>query len=294
MLASDKGGNEMGDEKKKVGFIGLGDIGLPMAKRLVTGGYQTTVCGHVRRQPIEEMKSLGAMEVKTPKEVAQASDVSIIMVQNDKQADEVIFGPGGLLEGVKAGDGILLMGTYSPAFCKRVAEAAQPKKVDVLDAPVVGARMGAEAGTLGISVGGDKEALEKYREVLERMGKITYCGTIGMGQIVKLANNMCAIINAWVAAEAIAWGMKNGATEEMLVEHIKIGSGNSFSVQNWQWLKSMWTDPPPPTYYVGAKDLSYALAIAHEVNQACPIAALVCELAKKGPPKEFSRPVEKK
>ena len=276
----------------KVGFIGLGDIGLPMAKRVVTGGFETTVCGHVRRAPIEEMKGLGATEVKTPREVARSSEAAIIMVQNDKQAEEVVFGPDGLLEGVKEGDGILLMGTFSPAFCKKVAEAA--KKADVFDAPVVGARMGAEAGTLGISVGGDKDRLEKYRDVLERMGRITYCGDLGMGQIVKLVNNMCAITNAWVAAEAIAWGMKNGAGEDLLVEHIKIGSGNSFSVQNWGWLKTMWTDPPPPTYYVGAKDLSYALAIGHELNQSSPIAALVCELAKKGPPKEFSRPAQPK
>jgi 3-hydroxyisobutyrate dehydrogenase-like beta-hydroxyacid dehydrogenase len=275
----------MADKPKRVGFIGLGDIGLPMAKRIVTGGFETTVCGHKRRAPVEEMKRLGAKEVKTPREVAEATEVTIIMVQNDKQAEEVIFGPDGLLEGVKAGDGILLMGTFSPAFCRRVAEAAEPKKVDVFDAPVVGARMGAEAGTLGISVGGDKDALEKYRHVLERMGKITYCGHLGMGQIVKLVNNMAAIINARVAYEAIAWGIRNGATEELLVSHMKNGSGTSFAVQNWEWLRPYFQEPPPPTYYVGGKDLSYALEIAHQIGQPCPIAALVCELQKMGPPK---------
>jgi len=269
----------------KVGFIGLGDIGLPMAKRVVTGGFETTVCGHRRREPVEEMKSLGAREVKTPKEVAQASDVTIIMVQNDRQAEEVIFGPSGLLEGTNEGNGILLMGTFSPALCKRVAEAAKPRKVDVFDAPVVGARMGAEAGTLGISLGGDKDALEKYRSVLERMGKITHCGELGMGQIVKLVNNMAAIINASVAYEAVAWGIANGATEEILVEHMKNGSGSSFVVQNWEWLRSMMTEPPPPTFYVGSKDLSYALEIGHQIGRSSPIAALVCELLKKGPPK---------
>ena len=280
-------------EVKRVGFIGMGDIGLPMAKRIVTGGFETTVCGHKRREPIELMISLGAKEVQTAKEVALASEATVIMVPDDKLAGTVILGPEGLLEGMKEGDGILLMGTYSPAFCNKVAEAAAAKKVHVFDAPVVGARMGAEAGTLGISLGGDREALEKFRPVLERMGKITYCGGLGMGQIVKLANNMCATINSWVAAEAIAWGMRNGASEEMLVEHIKNGSGNSFSVQNWDWLKSMWTDPPPPTYYMGTKDLSYALAIGHELGQPNPIAALVCEIMKKGPPKEFSKPIKK-
>jgi 3-hydroxyisobutyrate dehydrogenase-like beta-hydroxyacid dehydrogenase len=145
--------------------------------------------------------------------------------------------------------------------------------------------MGAEAGTLGISVGGDEKAMEKYRPLLERLGKITYCGHLGMGQIVKLVNNMAAIINARVAYEAIAWGMRNGASEEVLVNHMKNGSGGSFVIQNWGWLKSMMTNPPPPTYYVGAKDLSYALAIAHEIGQPCPIAALVCELQFMGPPR---------
>jgi 3-hydroxyisobutyrate dehydrogenase-like beta-hydroxyacid dehydrogenase len=273
------------DKMKKVGFIGLGDIGLPMAKRILTGGFETTVCGHRRRQPVEEMVALGAREVKTPRDVGQAADVTIIQVQNDKQAEDVMFGRDGLLEGVKKGDGILLMGTFSPDFCRKVAAAAGPKGVDVLDAPVVGARMGAEAGTLGISAGGDKEALEKHRQVLERLGKITYCGALGTGQIVKLVNNMAAIINARVAYEAIAWGMRNGATEEMLVNHMKNGSGNSFMVQNWEWIKSMFTDPPPPSYYVGSKDLGYALSIAHEMGQPCPMAALACELNYLSPPK---------
>ena len=271
---------------RKVGFIGLGDIGLPMAKRVVGGGFETTVCGHVRRGPVEEINQLGAKEVKTPEEVAQASEVTIIMVQNDKQAEEVIFGPHGLLDGAKEGSGILLMGTFSPGFCKRVAEVARAQKVDVLDAPVVGARMMAATGRLGISVGGNKDVLEKYRPVLETMGTtITHCGGLGMGQIVKLVNNMAVIINTQAAYEAIAWGMRNGASEELLVEHMKIGSGNSWSVQNWEYVKSMMTEPVPPTYYVGAKDLSYALEIAHEIGQPCPVAALVCELQIGGPPK---------
>ena len=284
----------MAREVKKVGFIGLGDIGLSMAKRVVRGGYETTVCGHRRREPIEAMKSLGAKEAANPKEVAKASDVTILMVQNDKQAEEVIFGPSGLLEGVKEGDGILLMGTFAPAFCKSVAEAARPKKVDVLDAPVVGARMGAEAGTLGISVGGDKNALENYRAVLQTMGRITYCGELGMGQIVKLVNNMNATAHAWMLYESINWGIRNGASEKLLIEHIKIGSGNSFTAQNWEWIKSMFTDPPPPTYYVGAKDLGHAVAIGLELRQPAPITALLCEFCKGPPPKLLKGPDDAK
>jgi len=273
----------------KVGFIGLGDIGLPMAKNVVKK-FEVTVCGHVRRQPVEEMVALGAKEAPHPKGVAENSDVVIIMVQNDQQAEEVIFGQNGLMEGLKEGSGILLMGTFAPAFCRKVAEAGKPRKIDVLDAPVVGARMGAEKGTLGISVGGDEAVLEKYRPVLETMGRITYCGPLGMGQIVKLANNICATVHAWVAFEAVNWGIANGADEEMLVKHIQNGSGSSFIIQNWEWIKSMYTDPPPPTYYVGVKDMSHVLEIGKELRLPCPFTALACEMLKGPPPKLLDKP----
>lgn len=268
----------------KAGFIGMGDIGLPMAKNVVTKGYETTVCGHVSRQPIEEMIALGAEEAPHPKGVAENSDAVIIMVQNDTQAEEVIFGTDGLMEGLKTGSGIILMGTFAPDFCRKVAEAGKPKQIDVLDAPVVGARMGAAAGTLGISVGGDKDIVEKYRPLIETMGAITYCGPLGMGQIVKLANNICSTVNTWVLFEAVNWGIANGANEEMLVKHIQNGSGGSFIVQNWEWIKSMMCDPPPPTYYVGVKDMSHVLDIGKDLRLPCHFTALCCELLKGPPP----------
>jgi 3-hydroxyisobutyrate dehydrogenase-like beta-hydroxyacid dehydrogenase len=269
----------------RVGFIGLGDIGLPMAKRVVTSGYEVTVCGHRRREPVDEMKRLGAKEVKTPREVAQESDVTITMLRDDKDTGQVVLGPNGVLEGAREHSGIILMSTLSPSFCRMVAEAAKAKTIDVLDAPVVGARMRAATGELGISIGGDKDVVEKYRPVLETMGKITYCGKLGMGQIVKLVNNMAATVNSLVAAEAISWGIRNGADEKLLVEHMKIGSGNSWVVENWDYIKLSFSDPPPNTYYLGAKDLNYALNIGHEIGQPCPLIGLACELYKGPPPK---------
>ncbi len=274
----------------KAGFIGLGDIGLPMAQNVVTKGHETTVCGHVRREPIEEMKKLGAREVSTPKEVAEHSDAVIIMVRNDQQVGDVILGPDGLMEGLKNGSGIILMGTYAPAFMRKVEEAGKPKNIDVLDAPVVGARMGAAAGTLGISVGGAPEAVEKYRLLIETMGTITYCGPLGMGQIVKMANNICSTVNSWVLYEAINWGIANGASEEMLINHIQNGSGNSFIAQNWEWIKTMFTDPPPSTYYSGAEVMSHILEVGLQVRQPCPFTAMVCELTKGPPPQLLKGP----
>ena len=277
--------------KMRAGFVGMGDIGLPMAKNVVTKGFETTVCGHVRRQPIEEMVALGAKEAPHPKGVAQNSDAVIIMVQNDKQAEEVIFGHNGLMEGFKDGAGIILMGTFAPAFCRKIEDEGKTKKLEVLDAPVVGARMGAAAGTLGISVGGDKDIVEKYRPLIETMGTITYCGPLGMGQIVKLSNNICSTINSWVLYEAMNWGIANGGDEKTIIEHIKIGSGGSFIAQNWEWIKSMFTDPPPPTYYVGVKDMSHVLDIGKDLRLPCFFTALCNELLKGPPPKLLDGPL---
>lgn len=268
---------------KKVGFIGLGDIGLPMAKRVATHGYQVTVCGHVRREPVEEMKSLGANDVKTPKEVARASEVTITMVRDDVDTGEVVLGFNGVLEGSEEGSGIIMMSTLSPAFCRKVGEAGKAKGVGVLDAPVTGARMRAASGELGIMLGGREEVVEKYRPVLETMGKIIYCGELGMGEIVKLVNNMSLIINIHGAYEAIAWGVANGADEKLLVELMKMGTASSWPVHNWEYVKSMNVEPPPVTHYLGAKDLSYALKIARKIGQSCPMASLAYGIRASGP-----------
>ena len=261
---------------EKVGFVGLGEVGLPMAKRVITHGYKVTVCGHVRREPVEEMKRLGAMEVNTPKEVAQESDVIITMLRDDGETKDVVLGVGGIMKGVRKGCGIILMSTLSPALCRRIAATARTKGVNVIDAPVTGTRMRAATGELGIMVGGDKRIMEKYRPILETMGKMIYCGELGMGEIVKLASNMALIINIQGAYEAISWAIRNGADEGVLVELMRTGTANSWVVQNWEWVKSMNVEPPPLTFYLGSKDLGYALRIAREIGQPCPLAAL-CE-----------------
>ncbi len=261
---------------EKVGFIGLGEVGLPMAKRVITHGYKVTVCGHVRREPVQEMKRLGANEVDTPKEVAKESDVTITMLRDDVDTEDVVLGVGGVMKGARKGSGIILMSTLSPALCRRIAVVARTKGVNVIDAPVTGTRMRAATGELGIMVGGDKRIMEKCRPILETMGKIIYCGELGMGEIVKLASNMALMINIQGAYEAISWAIRNGADEDVLVELMRTGTGNSWVVQNWEWVKSMNVEPPPLTFHLGSKDLDYALRIAREIGQPCPLAAL-CE-----------------
>jgi len=261
---------------EKVGFVGLGEVGLPMAKRVITHGYKVTVCGHVRREPVEEMKRLGANEVNTPKEVAQESDVTITMLRDDGDTEGVVLGDQGIVRGARKGGGIILMSTLSPALCRHIASVVRTKGMNVIDAPVTGTRMRAATGELGIMVGGDKRIIEKYRPILETMGKVIYCGDLGMGEIVKLASNMALMINVQGAYEAISWAIRNGADESVLVELMRTGTANSWVVQNWEWVKSMNVEPPPLTFYHGLKDLGYALRIARDIGQPCPLAAL-CE-----------------
>jgi len=267
---------------QKVGFIGLGDIGLPMAKCVVAKGYEVTVCGHVRREPVEEMKKAGAREVGTPKEVALASDVTITMLVDNAQSEEVILKPGGVMEGSKEGNGIILMSTLSPAFCRRVGQVGKQKGVDVLDAAVSGTRVRAATGDLTLMTGGEKEVVEKYRAVLETMGTIAYCGDLGSGQIVKLVNNMNLFMHINSLVEALRWGIKNGATEDMILDTLKTSTGNSWVVEHWKdYVKANTTAPVRPMIRdLGLKDIKLVLDIADEMKLSLPMTALTCQLSK--------------
>jgi 3-hydroxyisobutyrate dehydrogenase-like beta-hydroxyacid dehydrogenase len=271
---------------KKVGFIGLGDIGLPMAKRVASHGYEVTVCGHVRREPIEEMKKVGAREVNSPKEVASASDVTITMVRDVPQSQEVILGPNGVMEGSRKGSGIIIMSTLPPQFCQEVAQAGKRKGVDVLDAPVSGTRLRAADGTLTLMVGGEVEVIEKYRPVLETMGKIVHCGGVGTGEIAKLANNMALLNNIVGLVEALEWGTKCGATEEQLIEIMKTSTGDSVAVRGHFTFKENFRKykphilpgEVPSLFTLAVKDLEIALRIADEMELSIPLTALTHHL----------------
>ena len=268
---------------EKIGFIGLGGMGLPMAKRVRSCGYEVTVCGHVRREPIEEMKSLGATEVSNPKEVAQASDIVITMLRNDDDTGEVVLGQNGVLEGIKDGGGIIMTSTLSPNFVRKVADAGKSKNLKVLDAPATGADMrSAEHGKLNFMVGGNTDTVEEYRSLLECMGRILYCGELGMGQIVKLTDNMTFLLTMSATFEALTWGIENGADEKTLVEFMKNGCGNSWTIQNWDFVRKVNVEPPPPITALGKKDLDYALRIARDLKLPCPIAAYCDQQFVKG------------
>lgn len=226
--------------QEKVGFIGLGTMGKPMAENVLRKGFDTVVYD-VRSEPVSALKKLGAKVARSPQEVGELSNIVIIMVRDSTQAEKVILGEKGTLNGVKEGSIIIVMSTVEPSFCEKMAKIAMGKGVGLLDAPVSGGANAAAARTLTIIVGGEEHLVKKCHPVLEAIGnRIFYVGSIGMGQIVKLANNIISHSSYFATTEAIALVTKAGISLERFLEIVRVSSGNTWAAQNQNW-HSWWS-----------------------------------------------------
>ena len=175
--------------KEKVGFIGLGAMGVPMSQRLLEAGYPLTVYD-IRKEAIEAIVKKGAQGTASPKEVGEQCGKVITIVPNSDAVEQVVFGPGGLLEGMKAGSVLIEMTSAYPPSTLKVNQALSAKGVHMIDAPVSGGVVGAVAGTLSIMVGGDEKIFESCRPILSAMGKnLFHIGEIGFGHALKAINN---------------------------------------------------------------------------------------------------------
>jgi 3-hydroxyisobutyrate dehydrogenase-like beta-hydroxyacid dehydrogenase len=212
----------------KVGFIGLGAMGLPMARRVIGGGHEMFTTFHRRREPADELASLGATVLGSPAEVTRASDVVITIVPADRELKETIFGEHGVLQGLSRGQVLIEMTTATAMSMQEVEQAVAGAGGDVLDAPVSGGTPAAAQGTLTIMAGGDSRVLERCRPVLETMGKqIVHVGAVGQGKVVKMVNQMMAAAHLLMIGEAFALGVRCGADPHTLYEVIKTSSGYS-------------------------------------------------------------------
>lgn len=218
--------------KKTIGFIGLGAMGKHMAKNLIKAGYDLTVYD-LNPQPVEEIASLGAKKAKNSSETAKTVEVVITMLPADDEVKVVALGPEGVLEGARAGTVFIDMSSIAPHTSKFVASEATKRGVKFLDAPVSGGTVGAEKGTLTIMVGGDKALLDEHMEILQTMGKTIYhVGDVGMGETVKMVNQMLVGINLMGIVEALVMGTKLGVEPEVLYKVIRASSGNSFMLDS--------------------------------------------------------------
>lgn len=212
----------------KVGFIGLGAMGLPMARNVLAGGYPLVVTFHRNRAPADELAAKGAEIVDTAAEVARAADVVITILPADAELEETVLGPNGLTDGLSEGKALIEMTTCTAGTMLKVAEALEPKGIEILDGPVSGGTTGAEDGKLTIMLGGAQSVLEKYTPLLKTMGtNLVHVGSIGQGKVVKIVNQAMAAIHLLAIGEAFALGIKSGASAETLYEVIKTSSGYS-------------------------------------------------------------------
>jgi 3-hydroxyisobutyrate dehydrogenase-like beta-hydroxyacid dehydrogenase len=267
--------------KRKIGFIGLGEMGFPMAKRLIDDGHKLIVFDIVK-EPLLHLRDAGAEVAESAKEVTEKSEIVIVMVRTTAQAERVISGDKGVLEGATRGSTILLMSTIDPFAVKKLAGLAKEKGVDLLDAAVSGAKQGAEAGTLTVMVGGVEDAFRRCKPIFDVLGKnIFYLGDVGMGESAKLINNLLLLVNMSAAYEAVALGKKAGVKMDVLFNLLKVSTGNSWVIEHWDMVTS-WKD----NYKVGGtldliyKDINLTLDLGENLKVPLHLSSLAKQLVR--------------
>jgi 3-hydroxyisobutyrate dehydrogenase-like beta-hydroxyacid dehydrogenase len=264
--------------KETVGFIGVGEMGWPMAKGILDKGIDLMV-HDIREDPVKELKKLGAKVAGSPGEIGANCAITIIMVVDKAQAKEVIQGKNGILTTAKKGSMIVAMSTLDPFFCQEMAKIAAEKGVGFIDAPVSGGRGRAEAHTLTIMVGGEESLLKKCRYVLEAMGNnIVYMGKVGNGQVMKLANN--SIVHALLIGTAggLTLAAKAGIPAERFLKILDTSTGRNWVAQNWDYFWSKGTPEGKGSLYVTKKDIAMTRDTARAYGLSLPLVEILPDL----------------
>ena len=264
---------------KAVGFIGVGAMGEPMAASLLRAGFGVTACAHRNRQPLERLAALGARDGGDPAGVAAASDVVITCVPDAPQVEQVLFGEGGAAQGAKAGTMIVDMSTISPVASRAFDERLRAAGLRFADAPVSGGPARAKSGTLTIIVGARDDEFSEIEPVLAAMGTPNRVGGVGMGEVVKLVNQII-ISNTMIAnVEALTFAAKAGADIDATLAVIGTATGSNYLLQNWvpqSWLAG--SHAPGFALDLLRKDLAAALDSARALGVSMPASGLAYQL----------------
>jgi 2-hydroxy-3-oxopropionate reductase len=211
----------------RIGFIGLGAMGAPMAQNLLARGHDLTVFARCE-EAMAPLVALGARPASSPAAAAAESDITITMVFDTTSVEDVTLGAGGVAEGARPGSIVVDHSTIVPDGARRIASALLERGIAMLDAPVSGGAMAAASGTLSIMVGGDEAVLDRARPALECYGKtIAYIGPNGAGQVAKACNQICTIVNMLGAAEAMLLAERAGVDPTRVKDVILTGFGSS-------------------------------------------------------------------
>ena len=263
---------------KRIGFIGLGIMGKPMAENLLKAGYELAVYDIVPER-MEDLLKAGARRGSSGKEVAARSEVVITMLPNSPHVREAVLGPGGVLEGATPGTILVDMSSIAPLASQEIAAKAQAKGVAMLDAPVSGGEPKAIAGTLAIMVGGPQETFDQVKDILAKMGSsVTRVGEIGSGNVTKLANQIIVALNIAALSEAMVLATKAGVDPERVFQAIRGGLAGSAVLDAKVPLALKGNFKPGFRIELHIKDIANALDTAHELGVPVPLSSVVMEI----------------
>jgi len=262
----------------KIGFIGLGIMGRPMAGHLQAGGHELHVVKH--RSPLpQELLDAGAIECASAQEVAEKSEIVILMVPDTPDVEQVLFGDSGVAEGLAEGKTVIDMSSISPIATKEFAARIAALGCDYVDAPVSGGEVGAKSAALTIMVGADESAFERVKPLFELMGKsITLVGDVGAGQTCKVANQIVVALNIEAVGEALLFASKAGVDPTRVREALMGGFAGSRILEVHGERMITRTFDPGFRIRLHQKDLSLALEGARALGLSLPNTATAQEL----------------
>jgi 3-hydroxyisobutyrate dehydrogenase len=262
----------------KIGFIGLGTMGVGMALNILKAGHDVTVHNRTREKE-EAVAGGGAQRAESPRQAAEGAEIIITMVSDTPDVEEVVLGAEGIIHGAPQGAIVIDMSTISPAATRQMAEELGKKGIKMLDAPVSGGPEGANQGTLAIMVGGDPDDFAKALPILDIMGKtVTHVGPIGAGQITKAINQIIISGTYLTVAEGLTLGMKAGLDMEKVIAAISGGAASSWVLHNRGINVVNNTYPLGFRVKLHHKDLRIALETARELGVTLPAASLVAQI----------------
>src|SRR5215213_5779842 len=217
----------------RIGFIGLGNMGLPMAQNLLKAGYQVEGCD-INNESVQKLVSAGGAGVETPKIAASRADVVITMLPSGKEVREVYLDPVGIIASANPGTLLIDSSTIDVDTARLVANTAAASSLPMIDAPVSGGVAGAQAGTLTFMVGGEEDAFKRAHPILEQMGKsIVHAGSPGNGQAAKICNNMILGVSMIAVSEAFVLAEKLGLDAQKLFDISSKSSGQCWSMTTY-------------------------------------------------------------
>jgi 3-hydroxyisobutyrate dehydrogenase-like beta-hydroxyacid dehydrogenase len=268
----------------KIGFIGLGTMGKPVAVNIAKAGFDLTVYD-LRAEPCQDLASLGAKVASSAREVAELSDIIEIIVVDDEQTERVVAGEQGLLEGARSGSVVAIHSTILPVTVRKIAASCRARRVDVIDAPVSGGQKGAQDRELCYMVGGEARILEKCRPVFATSAShIFHLGELGMGAVAKMLIQIAVCLNMLAAHECELLCEKTGMDFKRFQDVLHVSAGQSFVLDYWL---GRFKRPEESAAVrrqraeVFSKSLSPALELARDVGVTLPGAALAQGLIKR-------------